>query len=204
LHGFAAHWNKNANVAALFDRWFLNLFPGPEGKPFQFNEGGYATLNFVPSMATMLFGALAGRLLRSDRQPTEKLIMLLVAGALGVVIGSSLDPDICPLVKRIWTPSWTIYSAGWAALELMAFYWLIDLRGLRFWAFPLVVVGMNSIAMYMMAQLTRPWVRSTLKIHLGHELFSGRYGPIIESAAVLFVWWLVCFWMYKRKVFLRI
>jgi predicted acyltransferase len=216
LQGFAAHWEKNINVAAIFDRWFLNLFPGPEGKPFFYNPEGYATLNFVPSIATMLLGVLAGRLLRSDRAPHEKITLLLIAGTLGVVAGSSLDPQYCPIVKRIWTPSWTIYSAGWASLELMAFYWLFDVLRLRFLAFPLVVVGMNSIAMYLMAQLTRGWVLSTLKIHLGGTMAlisrSGfvsahnvqLYRPMIHSLAVLFVWWLACFWMYRRKIFVRI
>ena len=71
--GFFAHWNKNRNAAAAFDRWFLNLFPRPDGKPFVVNEGGYATLNFVPSIATMIFGVLAGELLRSSRTAADKL-----------------------------------------------------------------------------------------------------------------------------------
>jgi len=58
LTGFTAHWEKNANFAAFFDLWFLNLFP--HEKPFVFSGGGYQTLNFVPSVATMLFGVLAG------------------------------------------------------------------------------------------------------------------------------------------------
>ncbi len=66
MPGFFAHWNKNSNVGAAFDRWFLNLFPHPAGHPFLYNEGGYATLNFLPSIATILFGVLAGELLRSE------------------------------------------------------------------------------------------------------------------------------------------
>jgi predicted acyltransferase len=57
--GFAAHWNKNANAAASFDLWFLNLFP--REKPFAFSGGGYQVLNFVPTLATMILGAIAGR-----------------------------------------------------------------------------------------------------------------------------------------------
>ena len=70
LQGFAAHWEKNANLAAHVDRWFLNLFPRG-GKPFIFNKGGYATLNFVPSLATMILGLLAGELIRSRLQAAE-------------------------------------------------------------------------------------------------------------------------------------
>jgi heparan-alpha-glucosaminide N-acetyltransferase len=204
LQGFAAHWDKNVNFASAFDQWFLNLFPRPGGKPFVFSEGGYATLNFVPSMATMIFGVLAGELLRSRILQSEKISILLVAGALGIAVGSLLDATVCPVVKRIWTPSWAIYSAGWTSLELAVFYWICDVRGYRKWAFPLVVVGMNSIAMYVMSQLMKPWVTVTLKTHLGQDIFAGTYGPLYQSLAVLFVLWLICFWLYRRRIFFKI
>ena len=69
--GFAAHWDKNTNLAARVDQWFLNLFP--RERPFVYNGGGYLTLNFVPSLATMIFGLLAGGVLRSARAGPEKL-----------------------------------------------------------------------------------------------------------------------------------
>src|SRR5262249_53344071 len=141
LDGFLLHWEKNTNAAAAFDRWFLNLFPRPDGQPFPYNAEGYATLNFVPSVATMIFGVLAGGLLRSGVSPRAKVQTLAVAGALGLVLGSALDTTVCPVVKRIWTPSWAVYSAGWACWILAAFYGLIDVAGWRRWAFPLVVVG---------------------------------------------------------------
>ena len=90
MTGFFAHWNKNANVAAAFDRWFLNLFPHPADHPFVFNEGGYATLNFVPSIATMLFGVLAGELLRSRPEPRRQAPD--VAGGRGGVLGARPGP----------------------------------------------------------------------------------------------------------------
>ena len=62
--GFAAHWDKNTNPAAAFDRWFLNLFP--REKPFTHNGGGYATLSFIPTLATMILGLFAGQWLRED------------------------------------------------------------------------------------------------------------------------------------------
>ena len=115
LPGFFAHWDMNTNPAAAFDRWFLNLFPRPANDPFRFNEGGYATLNFIPSIATMIFGLLAGELVRSERPAVAKLRTLVMAGALCLVAGTVLDVTVCPVVKRIWTPSWAIYSTGWAS-----------------------------------------------------------------------------------------
>jgi predicted acyltransferase len=229
LQGFPAHWEKNTNVAAAFDRWFLNLFPHPSDTPFRFNPEGYATLNFVPSIATMLAGVLAGELLRSRRSAVSKLQALLIVGAVCIAAGSALDGTVCPVVKKIWTPSWVIFSAGWTCWLLAAFYGVIDVVGLRRWAFPLVVVGVNSIAMYLMAQLIKPFIARSLQTHFGTlwtalaksrlvdefvvrnyeahlhpALFQGLHGPIFRSACVLFVLWLICLWMYRRKIFLKI
>lgn len=169
------------------------------------NEGGYQTLNFVPSMATMISGVLAGEFLRGPRPLSRKAWTLALAGLGCLATGWALGATgICPVVKRIWTPSWTIFSAGWTCLLLAGFLWAIDLQGWKRWAFPLVVVGMNSIAMYCMAQLLKPSISRTLETHLGQEVFGGAHGPILEAAAVLLCLWLVCFWLYRRKVFLRI
>lgn len=230
MHGFAGHWEKNLNAAADFDRWFLNLFPRPER--FTSNSGGYQTLNFVPSIATMLFGLMAGNWLRTAHQPRVKVFGLLLAGAVCLAIGTMLDPIkvadraswarfdvLCPIVKRIWTPSWTIYSTAWTCWMLAGFYLTIDILKWRKWAFPLVVVGMNSIAMYIMAQLLPGWIKRQIVIHVGtlfgwlhdrvglavsREVFSGSYAPLISSLTVLAILWLICLWMHRRKIFLRI
>ncbi len=206
LSSFAAHWNKNANVAADFDRWFLNLFPRSE--PFTFNRGGYQTLNFIPSLATMIFGLLVGELMRSDRGSGKKLAWLVGGGLVGLAAGYALHAtNLCPLVKRIWTPSWAIFSTGWCCLILAGFYTVIDLGRQRWWAFPLTVVGMNSIAMYMMSQLLKPWTRKTLQTHLGSdysEAFGVAYAPMVEATTTVLVLWLLCYWLYRQRVFLRI
>jgi predicted acyltransferase len=205
LPGFAGHWEKNVNLAADFDRWFLNLFPRPEDEPFLYNKEGYVTLNFIPSIATMIFGAAAGQWLRADRPGRTRAAVLLIVGAMGLIVGMVLDESgACPIVKRIWTPSWTIYSASWSCLFLSAFYGLIDAVGLWRWSFPLRVVGANSLVMYLMAQLIKPWTARTLKTHLGQDIFDGPYGPMLQSAAVLFAFWLICLWLYRQRIFIRI
>jgi heparan-alpha-glucosaminide N-acetyltransferase len=204
MTGSFAHWNKNANVAATFDRWFLNLFPHPADHPFEFNEGGYATLNFIPSIATMLFGVVAGELLRSKRERAAKFWVLLIAGAVCLSLGLALDAMVCPIVKRLWTPSWVVYSTGWTCWMLAAFYSVIDVGGFRRWAFPLVVVGVNSIAIYLMSQLMRPFVTASLKTHFGQDLFAGPYGPLIRGISILLVFWLICLWLYRQKIYIKI
>ncbi len=207
LQGFAAHWDKNVNFAATADQWFLNLFP--RESPFIFNGGGYLTLNFVPALATMIFGLLAGELLRSQKTPIEKVLRLFIAGIFCLALGKILDvTGICPSVKKIWTPAWTIFSTGWTCLFLAGFYAIIDLKGWKRWAFPLVVVGMNSIAMYVIAHIFLPgFILQSVKINFGQNIFvntAGLYAPILERTVILFGLWLVTFWMYRRKIFLKI
>lgn len=235
--GFAAHWNKHINAAAAVDRRLLNQFPragdSPEKRRFWFNDGGYQTLNFIPSLATMLLGLMAGTLLRSDRPAWDKLRWLAIAGGICFAIVLPLDTSIwpsllqgkgatwslCPTVKRIWTPTWAVFSSGWTFWILAAFYLVIDLWGWRRWAWPLAVVGVNSITMYCMSQLMRPFVKSALKTHsatwdqiaqwehgLNYHLFDPQfaYSPIFERVAVLFVFWLICVWLYTQRIFVRI
>ncbi len=206
MSGFAAHWNKNSNLAWAFDTWFLNLFP--REKSFAFNSGGYATLSFIPTLATMILGLIAGGVLRSERAPWAKAKWLATAGLIGLTVGLALGwMGICPVVKRIWTPSWTIFSGGWCFLFLAVFYALMDLRGYKKWAFPLLVVGMNSIAAYCMAHLFESFISKNLSTHLGgnaFKVFGDAYEPLLHGAAVLFLLWLLLFWMQKRKIFLRV
>ena len=202
----AGAWHKNANVFHAFDAWFLNLFPA--SKPWVFNEGGYHTLNFIPNLATMIFGLMAGEWLRSAAEPARKLRGLLIAGVALLVVGYGLDAlGLLPAVKRIWTPSFGLLSTGWCVLMLAAFYWAIELRGWTRWATFFVIAGANSIALYCMAQLLKGWTGAVLRAHLGQKLFQ-IFGPLWEPTVrgiiIGFVFWLVCWWMWRRKIFLRI
>ena len=203
--GFAAHWNKNANFGNAFDQWFLNLFP--RTSPFVFNSGGYLTLSFIPTLGTMILGLAAGRWLRAA-EPRIPIERLLAAGAIGIASGLLLHfTGICPVVKRIWTPSWTLFSGGLCFLFLAGFCWLIEVKGYRKWAFPLVVIGMNSIAAYLMAHLFERFFMDSFRIHLGphaFQMFGTGVEPLIRGAAVLLAYWLMLFWMYRRRLFLRI
>jgi heparan-alpha-glucosaminide N-acetyltransferase len=201
--GFFAHWNPHTNYAADFDRWFLNLFPRPGGD-HEFSNGGYQTLNFVPSLATMLLGLIVGEKLRTGADSKANFRTLIIWGVALIAIGLVAGHTICPIVKRIWTPSWALWSGGIAILMLAAFYSIIDIHGWKRWAFPLTVVGMNSIAVYMGSQLTKPWIKDTVARHFGGGIFKGPHGPMAESFAVLMVLWLMCLWLWKQKAFLRI
>lgn len=206
LHGFAAHWSQNTNIAWAFDTWFLNRFPRP--KPFTNNPGGYSTLSFIPTLGTMILGLLAGGLLRSDRKALAKVGWLIVAGITGLAAGWLLGwAGICPVVKRIWTPSWVLFSGGWCCLFLAVFYLVLDLGKQRWMAWMLVVIGMNSIAAYLIAHLFEDFIKKAIPTHFGEKwmtLAGEAYKPLFLGGAVLLVEWLLLFWMYRRKIFLRI
>ena len=207
LTHFGAHWNKNANPASAFDAWFLNLFP--REKPFIENGGGYVTLSFIPTLGTMILGLLAGGILQSTRSTLEKIRWLAIAGVISLAAGWLLGAlGICPVVKRIWTPSWVLFSGGWCFLLMAAFLALIDLHGWRKWSFPLVVIGMNSIAAYVMSEwLFYAFFRDAFRRHVStgfFEMFGAVYAPFVLGTCVVLTFWLILFWMYRRRIFLRI
>ncbi len=114
---------------------------------------------------------------------------------------------ICPVVKRIWTPAWTLFSGGICFLFLAAFSWVIEMKGYRKWAFPLVVIGMNSIAAYLIAHLCGNFIVNSFHIHLGAHVFAfagQALEPLMQGLAVLLTYWLMLYWMYQRKLFLKI
>ena len=205
FHGFLAHWNKNSNLGQAFDVWFLNLFP--RTSPFVFNDGGYLTLSFTPTLGTMLLGLAGGRWLIESAPEIPFRKFLIAAAAL---IGGALllqVTGICPIVKRIWTPAWTLFSGGVCFSFLAAFSWILDRKKQFRLAFPLVVVGMNSIAAYLIAHLFEDFVESSFRIHLGERVLN-IFGPALEplflGSLTLAVYWLILYWMYRNKIFIRI
>jgi heparan-alpha-glucosaminide N-acetyltransferase len=203
--GFMAHWNKNSNAGSAFDQWFLNLFP--RQRPFVANNGGYLTLSFIPTLGTMILGLIAGRWLRSSAPaiPYRKLLLAGVGTMIGGVLLHVLG--ICPIVKRIWTPSWTLFSGGLCFLILAALSWIIDGRKYRGWTFPLVVIGANSIAAYVIAHLWEQFFIDSFRIHLGpnvFRVFGSGLEPFLRGTAVLLMFWLILHWMYRRKIFVKI
>jgi heparan-alpha-glucosaminide N-acetyltransferase len=195
LTGIMAHWNRGTNLAAAFDVWFVNLFP--QVQPYQFDPFGNQTLNFVPSIATMTIGVIAGERLRSFTPKLERLRWLCLWGASLLGIGLVAGETLCPIVKSIWTPSWVMFSGGLALLMTAAFFWAIEIRGWSTLASPLTILGMNSLAAYLLSVLAAPWLEQTARVHFTASWTGQQVLVVIEI-------WLVCFWMYRRRIFLRV
>jgi heparan-alpha-glucosaminide N-acetyltransferase len=214
-------FRRQVLVAALMlaGYWGLfALFPGPDGAfsktgnigavidsaVLGYNYSGYyTTINFIGNAVTILFGCWAGLLLQTSRSHAYKLKVLLMAAAAGFVLGLLLEP-FNPMVKRLWTPSFAFFSAGWVILGLAFFYWMIEIRDSRKWAFPMIVVGMNSIAIYSFSQVLRGWLSRGLGHFTGNFAFLGDLGAIPHNIVVLCVMWYACYWLYQRRIFFKI
>jgi predicted acyltransferase len=207
-------------AAMLAGYWALFvMFPGPDGPWSQANNigavidrkllgynysGFYTTINFIGNAVTILFGCWAGALLRTDRSHGFKLTVLGACAAAGFTLGLALQP-FNPMVKRLWTDSFTFFSAGWVILMLMAFYWVIEVRGLKRWTFPFLVLGTNSIFIYSLGQIgIKGWLNRGLQSFTGNFRFMGDFGAIPQQILVLGGLWYLCYWLYKRQIFFKI
>ena len=214
------HWQVSAGAAMLVGYWALfTIFPGPNGpwsqtenigavidlKLLGYNYSGhYTTINFIGNAVTILFGCWAGMLLRTPRPHAYKLKVLGACALAGFAAGLALQPFI-PMVKRLWTPSFTFFSAGWVIVMLMAFYWIIEVRKLKAWAFPFVVFGMNSIFAYSIGQIgLKGWLNRGLASFTFNFGFLGDLGAIPQQALAMGCIWYLCYWLYQRKIFFKI
>lgn len=204
--GLMSHFNKNSNLAWAFDTWFLNLFPREQ--PFVANRGGYSTLSFIPTLGTMILGLIAGGWMRNGWTHSRRLTTLLVTGFVCLALGFAAEASgVCPIVKRIWTPAWTLYSGGWCFIMLAVSYAICDVAKFKMWAFPLIVIGANSIFIYTVHGLFDGFILQAFKTHFGSDIFKvwgADLEPLAGGAAVLLVFWLMLLWMYRQKIFIRI
>jgi len=185
-----------ANLAGYIDRQIL------PGKfccyTFGDNEGLLSTL---PAVSTTLLGVLAGQWLRSIHSQKKKTLGLLAGGVAGLALGL-LWNLVFPINKLIWTGSYVLYAGGWSLLLLGLFYWLIDVRGHRKWAFPFVVIGLNPITIYVAQGVFDFAILSGIAVHgFIHRL--GTVEPLFDALCVLTVKWLFLYFLYRQKIFLK-
>lgn len=204
--GFAGHWNKNSNAAWAFDVWWMNLFP--REKRFEFSEGGYCTLSFIPTLGTMLLGLLAGSWMRDIEQSGRRSAVFLTTAAVCFAGGLAMDHfGICPIVKRIWTPSWVLFSGAICFLWLLVLSWICDDARLTRWSFFFRVIGANSIVAYVMSWTIEGWLKQAIERHFGFAIKTWvpePYRAFFLGCSVLLIFWLILLWLYRRKIFVRI
>jgi predicted acyltransferase len=181
------------NAATYIDHLLLGRFAYGENTWF---------LSYLGFAASVLIGALAGNLLRSARSAKDKCLFLS-AGGVGMVILGLIWSLWFPIIKLLWTSSFVLVTGGISCLLLAAFYLIVDVGGYRKWAFGFVVIGVNALAVYMATMLFD--FRKIGTIFVGHLVpRAGRYGSLLEAAAAFTVIWLVLYWMYRTKSFVKV
>jgi predicted acyltransferase len=193
FHGPDGPYSKMNSVGLLVDRAIFHYDYDP----------AYSTLNFIPSTLWTLSGVWVGRLLMTKRSHTQKLQFIAAGMILAFAAGLSLSLWM-PMIKQLCTPSFIFYSLGWVLFMLIAFYWLIEVCGWRRAAFPLVVVGMNSIFIYSISEMLHHWLDHAVGVFTFHFTFLGTLAPVAQATAVLSVMWYLCYWLYRRQIFLKL
>ena len=174
------------------------------------SSGGWVAINAIPTAAHTIWGVIAGKILISGRLPVDKIRILALAGLIGIVAGYGLDwSGITPIIKRISTSSFVIVSGGWCLLVLAACYWLVDVRGYKRIVFFFSVVGMNSIFIYMFSEtIGRQWLPDFVSIFTTGLLQPfGASEAVVNISTGIALWavgWYLCYWLYKRKMFIKI
>jgi predicted acyltransferase len=173
------------------------------------NNGGWVAINAIPTAAHTIWGAICGNLLLSKKPDSEKVKTFVGAGLVGLVIGFGLDwVGITPIIKRISTTAFVFASGGWALLALAFFYWLVDIKKQKGWVFPFLIVGMNSIFIYLFAEILGRWLLRTVGIFstgfLGWTGLGEHSLSLIASLLTLTALWSLCYFLYRKGIFFRI
>jgi predicted acyltransferase len=181
------------NAATYVDHLVLGRFAYGENTWF---------LSYLGFAASVLIGALAGNLLRSARSARDKCLFLSAGGA-GMVILGLIWSLWFPIIKLLWTSSFVLVTGGISCLLLAAFYLVVDVGGYRKWAFGFVVIGTNALAVYMATMLFD--FRKIGNIFVGHLLPRvGRYSSLLEATVAFSIIWLLLYWMYRTKSFVKL
>jgi predicted acyltransferase len=174
------------------------------------NPAGWVAINCIPTAAHTIWGVLAGKLLQSPKSHIYKLKWLFITGIIGLIVGYSLDwLNITPIIKRICTSSFVIASGGWCLVVLAFCYWLTDIKNYRKGLIIFTVVGMNPIFIYMFSNTVgMQWFNGYMEIYtegIGKWLGASDGSIHIINAIVVFALeWYLCWWFYKRKIFIKI
>ena len=170
------------------------------------SEDRWVAFNALPTTAHTIWGVVAGMVLMKDGTPGKKIRTLLAAGLCALVAGYALGAYI-PMIKRICTSSFIIASGGWALIGLALSYWLIDVLKFVKAGMFFVIVGMNPLFIYLFNHTGGRHVLEDLAKPVVYRLFSRINPAAVQIAMVLVVsgmLWYIAYFLYKRKIYIRI
>jgi len=168
-------------------------------------KGHWVPFNAIPTSAHTIWGVVVGLILMKDWSRRKKILTLLIIGIIGVIIGYSMNPYI-PIIKHICTSSFMIVSGGWCLIGMSVSYWIIDALNFRKVPLFFAVFGMNPLLIYLLAGELRHFFGRMLDPYLfrlfgwTNEITMLTISFIIIAALL----WYVCYFLYKRKIFIRL
>lgn len=173
------------------------------------SSGGWVAINCIPTACHTIWGAMAGKLLFSQRQGIEKVKWLAITGMGGLVIGYTMDSTITPIIKRIATSSFVLASGGWCLLLLAFLYWWIDIKDRKKYILYFVIVGMNSLFIYLfIGTIGGRWLNGFVDALTFGILQYLNLTPVtigvISSLMVFFLEWRLCWFLYRKGIFIKI
>jgi predicted acyltransferase len=175
------------------------VIPGVLYYKYGDNEGVLSTL---PAICTALLGALAGHWLRSNRSGNLKAAGLMLAGIASLIAGYFWGM-VFPIIKIIWTSSYVLYAGGWSLLLLAFFYWIIDVKRWKRWAFFFTVIGANPITIYFLRGLVDFDGIAGLFL-AGLARYAGPAGPLVLLTGVVIIEWLFLWFLFRHRIFFKV
>jgi len=190
--------SQAGNFASYLDRSIL------PGKLYLGNHDPEGLISTLPAISTGLLGIIVGNYLKNDvASGTKKSIILLFLGTLFIGIAFIWDMDF-PINKNLWSSSFVMMVGGLSMILLSLFYYIIDVKGYKNWAFFFKVIGMNSILIYVSGHFIN-WEYSTNGLfHWVGQLISEPYNAVVLATLYVGVKWLFLYFMYQKKVFLKV
>ena len=186
------------NFASYIDR---SILPGRLYLGIHDPEGLVST---IPAISTALLGILTGNLLKNGKMSSRKKAGWMAGiGIVFLILAQIWNLDF-PINKNLWTSSFVLQVGGISLLLLSLFYYVIDILGYKSWAFFFKVIGMNSILIYISGRFIN-WEYTTNGFFkwLG-QLAGNPYDVVVMAACLIFIKWLFLYFMYKKRVFLRV
>jgi predicted acyltransferase len=182
------------NLAIYIDNMVLGPFHHP---------GSWQVLATISFISNMLLGVLMGQIIFSSRNKESKTKLLYIYGFVMLMAGL-IWGQFFPVIRSLWTSTFVLVTCGISTLLLASLYLICDVWGHSKWAFFFVVFGANSIAIYMMAHMFDFRLIGNIFVGGLSSLFSSNVKDFIQAAGAMIVMWLIMYWMYRKKTFIKI
>jgi len=197
--GVAGNYTEGQNLANWVDSQYLPL------RKWDGDHDPEGLLSTLPAIGNCLLGVFAGLLLRDSSQSQTKKVLLLIVAGTALLAGGWLWSHDFPIIKKLWTSSYVLVACGYSCLLLAAFYLVIEVWNWRLWAMPFVWIGANPITIYLIHELVDiPKLSQRFVGGELNELAFGRYGELAVAVTGLAISLAICYFLYRRKIFIRL